>query len=238
METIATDSRDNLGDRPARGTALIAGACATVALVGLVAGCSDKTPLRSDAGAAPEGGTEAGPGAAACRADSDCAVSTGVFWCANPYEPIHCGPVLSQTPGQPCGDDADCTGSEICRVPVGGVDAGGLACSVDRSCVDDADCGPNRVCREDPTVPTAWISANGLACARPCATSSDCPPTSMCDSNGHCRARACAECPSYFSCSSGVCSIPTCSADTQCTGGYCVRGTCAGSLGTCRMVCL
>jgi len=106
------------------------------------------------------------------------------------------------------------------------------------ACLDDSACGPGTICREDSTVPTGWLGLTGLICAPPCASDADCPPTDKCASDGSCRGRTCAECPSYFSCVSDVCIIPKCSNDLDCPGGYCVLGSCALSLGQCRSMCL
>ncbi len=205
-------------------------ACVAIALFAFLADCSDQTRMPPADAGTPDAAL------AGCRSNSDCASSSG-FVCVGPYQPFRCGPVLSGTVGQNCSDDANCTGAEICRAAGGEFDAG-LACSLDRSCTVDADCGPGHVCREDALLSTGWVGANGLACSAPCAESSDCPPTSTCQSDGHCRVRTCAECPSYFSCSNGACTIPSCSSDGQCPGGYCVLGACAGSLGLCRQLCL
>ena len=128
----------------------------------------------------------------------------------------------------------------VCRetlVPDGGVVSGGKVCT-DAWCTDDSQCSSGQVCRKDFTTRVP----DDLICAPPCVTDLGCAPTDKCDNSGHCRARTCAECPSYYSCASGTCVIPSCSTDNDCPGGYCVAmisgtGTCSGSLGSCRMMC-
>ena len=105
------------------------------------------------------------------------------------------------------------------------------------ACTEDSQCGAGKVCRVDPTVSAIWLGPSGLVCAAPCASELDCPPTDTCDSGGRCQARTCTECPSYFSCASGTCVVPSCLKDVDCPGGYCVLGSCAGSLGVCKMRC-
>lgn len=188
----------------------------------------------SGSDASRSGTSDAGPGM--CRSGADCNTSSG-FWCIGPYVPFRCGPIDDSTVGQPCTEDSNCARTEICRLAPTGAD-GGFACALDLSCTQDDQCGPNRVCRQDPTVPEGWVGALGLACAYPCATDADCAPTSLCETGGHCRPRTCAECPSYFSCINGACTIPSCSTDADCPGGYCVVGSCAGLLGQCRLLCL
>lgn len=105
-------------------------------------------------------------------------------------------------------------------------------------CTDDSQCSSWNVCRADPQLPFELYGPTGLICAPPCVDDSDCPPEDKCStSDGHCRGRTCVECPSYFSCGSGVCVRPPCSKDTDCPGGYCVLGYCGVSLGTCRVAC-
>jgi len=102
------------------------------------------------------------------------------------------------------------------------------------SCTADSQCYSGKLCREDPTVPTQLLGPSGLVCALPCQTDLDCTATHKCDGSGHCQARTCAECPSYFSCTGGTCVIPSCSTDSDCPGGFCVNGNCSASLGVCQ----
>jgi hypothetical protein len=101
-------------------------------------------------------------------------------------------------------------------------------------CTDDSQCDGEKVCR----AAAEWPGYLGPICVPPCTSDLDCPPTDKCDSGGRCQARTCAECPSYFSCASGTCVVPSCLKDTDCPGGYCVTTRCAGSLGTCILRCL
>ncbi len=193
------------------------------------AGGTSGTGLGADAG-----GAQSITPSGACRADSDCAVSSG-WSCFGPNTFYACGPVNNTS--KPCSETAECALRQLCRNDPSTADAG-LVCTIDRSCVNDSDCGNGLVCRADSTVPSGWVGSNGLACAEPCTSDAQCPPLDKCETNGHCRARTCAECPSYFSCTNGTCAIPSCTHDAECSGGYCVKTRCEGSLGTCRMLCL
>ena len=196
----------------------------------LTVGCSthvDKTaPLTNDAGM-----TE-------CRSDSDCAqLANGPWNCAGPNGPYFCGPVVQV--GVACTVDSVCGRGSVCRETTmldGGLGPSGKVCT-DAACTDDSQCSAGQVCRKDPNVRIGELDPDGVVCALPCATDRDCAPTDKCESAGHCIARTCADCPSYFSCTSGTCVIPSCSTDPECPGGYCVDGICAGSLGVCRMTC-
>lgn len=120
-------------------------------------------------------------------------------------------------------------------------DAPGRVCT-DASCSNDSQCSPGQVCRKDPSIRIGELDPNGIVCTTPCTSDHECAPTDTCDDSGHCRARNCSECPSYYSCASGTCTIPSCSNDSDCPGGYCVSkssgsGICAGSLGSCRTWC-
>lgn len=105
------------------------------------------------------------------------------------------------------------------------------------TCGVDSECDPHKVCRADPTIPPGWLGSSGMACLAPCSTDAECPATAECESGGHCKARTCPECPSYFSCTGGTCVIPQCTTDAECHGGYCVKGSCAGKLGACQVLC-
>jgi hypothetical protein len=113
-------------------------------------------------------------------------------------------------------------------------------------CMMDSDCDGGSVCRQDPTVFNSCVQGSlqdggnfydGLVCASPCTSDSQCAPTHKCEDAGHCVPRTCAECPSYYSCSSGTCVIPDCTTDTDCPGGYCVNGRCGAVLGFCHRNC-
>jgi len=139
-----------------------------------------------------------------------------------------------------CRTNSDCppAGGWVCTGPNEPIRCGPvLPGELPVDCSDDSQCSRGEVCRRDPTVPTGWLGESGLVCAAPCASDRECAPTDTCEASGHCRTRTCDECPDYLSCTNGACVIPTCSADSDCPGGYCVQGTCAGSLGICRVLC-
>jgi hypothetical protein len=136
-----------------------------------------------------------------------------------------------------CRSQSDCPSpnSQTCIGPYDAYRCGPLFPGQGRvDCTDDSQCGTGQICREA----AGWLGLDGLVCAAPCTTDLDCPPTEKCASEGRCQARTCAECPPYFSCTSGACAIPTCSTDANCQAGYCVKGSCAGSLGVCQPDCL
>jgi hypothetical protein len=207
-----------------------------IACLALIAGCSaqvQKTAPLTDAATTTDSATTG------CRSSADCTQGTnGASVCIAPQQPWFCGPV--EQVGASCTSDTQCGGGSVCReilAPDGGVDSGGKVCS-DASCTDDSQCPSGQVCRKDFTTRVP----DELICAPPCVTGLGCAPTDTCDNSGHCRARTCAECPSYYSCASGTCVIPSCSTDNDCPGGYCVAmfsgtGSCSGTLGSCRMIC-
>ena len=181
-----------------------------------------------------------GGGTNGCHSSSDCSqLVSGSSICTRPGA-WRCGPVQPDRVGAACTGDADCGGGNICRrttMPDGGVGSTGLVCVRAVGCTDDSQCVAGQVCREDPSVPSGWLDPTGLVCSAPCATDLDCSPTNKCASDGHCRGRTCAECPSYLLCPDGTCVLASCSSDTECPGGYCVSGVCAGSLGVCQPMC-
>jgi len=183
-------------------------------------------------------------GATVCRSTADCPKPgpSNVGWvCVSPSATYHCGPVLPANEGVACTENSQCGAGLVCRAtPVsdGGFSSSGLMCVPAVACTDDSPCGVGQVCREDLTVPLGLLGPTGLVCSPPCSSDLDCIGTNKCESGGHCQARTCAECPSYLSCTSGSCVVPSCSTDTDCSGGYCVAGRCAGSLGVCRLFCL
>ncbi len=138
-----------------------------------------------------------------------------------------------------CGDDtchsnADCPASSdnelnACFVP------GLTVCPtlLGASCTDDSGCTSGQVCNTNADG-QGYVSTT---CTAPCTGDSACGPTFTCGSGGHCQPRTCAQCPSYYSCSTGVCLIPACSHDSDCTGGYCVNGVCGPALGMCEGIC-
>jgi len=174
-----------------------------------------------------------------CRSSSDCTSQPdGLLLCVGPDELYACGPV--EQVGSACYGDMECGRGSVCR-ETSAVDAGpsssGKVCT-DASCTDDSHCSGGQVCRKDRNIRIGDLNPGGIVCAPPCIADVDCAATDKCESAGHCRARTCAECPSYFSCASGTCIIPSCSRDADCRGGYCVNKSCAGSLGNCRLFCL
>lgn len=181
-------------------------------------------------------------GVTPCRTSADCpARASSMMWvCLLPYGYYRCGPVLPSRDGVPCTDNSQCNPLQVCRASAGSdgsVDSSGLLCVPGVGCTDDSQCGGGEVCRADPTVSPGLPGPTGLVCSPPCSSDLDCVPTDKCESAGYCQARTCAECPSYFSCASGACTVPSCSTDADCPGGYCVGGRCAGYLGVCRWVC-
>jgi hypothetical protein len=141
--------------------------------------------------------------------------------------------------GQTCRSMSDCPGSgntpngSNCMGPYDPYHCGPVRSGDPVACTGDSQCAVGMVCRDA----AGWHGPPGLACLAPCASDLDCPPTDKCDGSGHCQGRTCAECPSYFSCASGTCVVPSCLKDVDCPGGYCVLGSCAGSLGVCKMRC-
>jgi len=216
-----------------------------VFLVLLLVGCGtrdlDPAP-KPTSDAAPAPASDATTNATQCRSDSDCPPPgpSNVPWsCRRSDTFSRCGPVEPERVGVACTEDEECGGGNICRAPIEPGDGGSaLVCTRAIACTGDGECGGGQVCRTDPTVPPGWIYPSGLVCSAPCASDHDCAPTDKCESGGHCRARTCEECPSYLSCASGTCVVPSCVMDADCPGGYCVAGGCAGSLGVCRLQCL
>jgi hypothetical protein len=132
-----------------------------------------------------------------------------------------------------CRSKADCTMDfEYCAGPYDGPCMGG--CAPPTLCAGDAQCDGGTVCRQVRAAPCGAMSA---ICYAACQSDVDCPPTQTCVAGGHCQPRTCAECPAYFSCTSGTCTIPTCTGDSDCPEGYCVNGSCGGALGTCTGGC-
>jgi hypothetical protein len=227
--------------------ALVAAAfSATPACGGTTGGNQSATGIggNSATGGSGAGGVQ-GNAATGCHSDSDCPRPgpSNVPWICFPAYAVYratCGP----TPpgGRPCSDDADCGPGQVCQenatVADGGLDAGGQVCVQAMACGQDAECTAGRVCRGgDIFAPAVDQNPTNFVCRAPCTTDPDCVPTDRCDSAGHCQPRTCAECPSYFSCTTGTCAVPSCSADEECPGGFCVKGYCAGSLGVCVLQC-
>ena len=141
-------------------------------------------------------------------------------------------------------DGASCHSDNDCDVPnhfycLGPYNyyTGGCLCENAPTCTQDAQCDAGAVCRNVTSGAGNCHGYESLLCAAPCTSDGDCAPTDSCTADGHCAPRTCAECPSYFSCSTGACTDPTCSSDTDCLGGYCVLGSCAVSLGACTVPC-
>jgi hypothetical protein len=159
--------------------------------------------------------------------------------CNNPYVAWACGPFDPMSVGIPCSADSQCAWGLVCgqdaSAPAGGNTH--FACRAPVVCTNDSQCGPTQVCREVPNGPTWSPWSMERWCSTLCASDLDCLPMHKCDGTGHCQPRTCTQCPSYFSCTGGTCSVPTCTKDTDCPGGYCVGGYCAGSLGTCIPFC-
>ncbi|MDB4989974.1 MAG: hypothetical protein JWN04_5152 [Myxococcaceae bacterium] len=169
-------------------------------------------------------------GSLSCRTRSECSGQHDV--CFDVYGT--CGPNLD---GLRCATDSDCSRGTSCREPG---DAGtARVCGAAATCSDDAQCDGGRICSRDGRPPFYDpASAEDTFCLSPCASDSHCAPTDKCDTEGHCRARTCAECPSYFSCTTDACEISACAADADCPGGHCVNQRCQATLGTCGPLCL
>lgn len=217
---------------------LIGAAFSVATCLSLDTGCGgnvDKTATSTaDAAATTDAAT------ARCRSSSDCTSQPNSLStvCVGPDEFYACGPI--EPLGSDCYEDLECSRGSVCR-ETSAMDAGpsssGKVCT-NASCTDDSQCSAGQVCRKDRNIRIGDLDPDGIVCAPPCATDRVCAATDKCESSGHCQARTCAECPSYFSCASGTCVIPSCSTDTDCPGGYCVNKSCAGSLGDCRLFCL
>jgi hypothetical protein len=174
--------------------------------------------------------TNADGGPQSCRAHSECPGQ--LHSCFGVYGV--CGPFRG---GLACTTDSACSRGTSCSEPG---DAGiTMVCGAAATCTDDAQCDGGRVCSKDGRPPfNDPVNAADTFCLFRCASDNDCAPTDKCDTVGHCRARTCAECPSYFACTTGTCEIPTCAADADCPGGHCVNQRCQPTLGTCGELCL
>jgi hypothetical protein len=231
--------------------------CVAPAHAAFVEGCGPSTPLqvcsatcKRDGDCAPHGsalhciGGACLAGAPRCRSNSDCPKPgpSNVPWgCSFAYTIYRsrCGPSPVAT-REPCLDDPDCGGGAVCQgnatTPDGGASSG--VCVQGTSCTQDAECAGGRVCRSsDSFVPAGEQGTNDFICRAPCSIDPDCSPTERCDTGGHCQPRTCSDCPSFFSCTNGVCSVPNCATDKDCPGGFCVNGHCAESLGICELLC-
>lgn len=186
-----------------------------------------------------------GLGVEACRARSDCAADfcflcscTPRFeGCRGVHELPHDCPAVNCPQPLCCQSAQDCSSTGASCIPPGTpFDGCGVCNPQPGTCVTDADCGAGTgtICEPIPCSCTAQRQCvPGCGPDSPCAQGTECNATT-----GRCQVIQCTgtpDCPSTFTCSSGVCLRKSCAVDAQCGDGFCVDGQCYDGQGQCRL---
>jgi hypothetical protein len=190
------------------------------------------------------GSSCAGLGVEACRARSDC-VADFCFLCScTPRfegcrgidEQAHDCPAVGCPQPACCRSGQDCTpGGASCVPPGTPFDTCGTCNPQPGTCQTDADCGTGTgtICEPIP------CSCSGQRhCVPGCGPNSPCAQGTECNATtGRCEVIPCTgaqDCPSTFTCTSGVCVRKRCVRDAECGDGFCVNDQCYDGWGQCR----
>lgn len=203
----------------------------------------------SSAGGNTGGGTAGGSsgctglGIEACRANTQCEADFCIVCTCTPTfmgcrartaRPAEC-PLVDCVEPRCCADDASCGRPTTCLPESRPVC--GICDNAPSTCTSDLSCDPGQICDARP------CACQGQTECRPgCSLQNPCPAGQACGSDNRCAARLCGPgqaCPSGFRCELGpagdVCVARACSRDRDCGELFCVSGTCAPSLGVCRL---